>query len=183
MPELAVTQLKTTGTGTAFLTDFCPAGPGEEGQITTAVGTVSVAGGSATIAGAGTNWTIPSLQGQRIRISGHHSGIPFVFFATVAAANSATSITLSRPYPAPADTEGGLAYAIIQPQRYMARGWLRPDGTTGQQLSGISSCESDTQIYHYGPDGIANTSTAAQTGQNYSWSATSWLSRVWPELL
>ena len=176
----SVTQLKTSGTGTSFLTDFCPAGPGEEGQITTAAGTVSVASGATTIVGAGTNWTIPFLAGQRIRISGHHSGIPFFFFATVTSADSATSITLSRPYPASADTEAGLAFAIIQPQRFIARDWLRPDGTTGQQLSGVSSCESDTQMYHYGGDGIANTSTAAQTGQNYSWSATTWLSEFGP---
>ncbi len=176
----AVTQLKTSGTGTTFLTDFCPAGPGEEGQITTAAGTVSVAGGSTTIVGSGTNWTIPFLAGQRIRISGHHSGTSFFFFATVTAADSATSITLSRPYPASADTEGGLAYAIIQPQRLIARGWLRPDGSTGQQLSPVSSCESDTQMYHSAPDGISNTSAAFQTGQNYSWSATSWLSEFGP---
>jgi hypothetical protein len=176
----AIAQLKTSGTDTHFLTDFCPAGPGEEGQISYSTGTVSVSANSTTITGSGTAWSDPPLAGQRVRIAGHHSGIPFAFFATVAAVGSSTTLTLSRPYPADADSEAGLAYAIIQPQRYIARNWGRPDGTTGQQLSGVSSCESDTQLYQYGPDGIANVSTAPQTGQQYSYSATSWLSEFGP---
>ena len=120
------------------------------------------------------------MTSLRVRVSGHHSGAPFFFFATVSAVNSTISITLNRVYPSDATTEGGLTYAIIQPQRQIARGWLHPDGTTGQQLSPVSSCESDTQMYQSGPDGIANTSMALQTGQNYSWSATTWLSEFGP---
>ncbi len=174
-----VTQMKTAGMGTQFLTDFCPAGPGEEGQIVSTAGTLSVTPNSTVLMGSGTAWST-SLAGLRIRVSGTHSGTPFFFFAGVAAVNSATSITLTRAYPAAADAGGGLSYAIINPGRFIARGWLRSDGTTGQQKSPVSSCESDTQMYHSGADSIANTNTAPQTGQQYSWSATTWVSDAGP---
>jgi len=175
-----VAQLKTAGHSTSFLNDFCPAGPGEEGQIYYAAGAVSVAANSNVVTGTGTVWTDPSLAGRRIRLSGHHSGVPFFFFAAISAVNSPTSITLSRPYPAEADTEGNLTYAIITPGRYIARNWLRTDGSTGQQISPVSSCESDTQMYQAGGDAIANNNTAPQVGQHYAYSSSIWLSEFGP---
>ena len=177
---VTVTQLKTTGHNTSFLSDFCPAGPGEEGQIYYATGNVSVTANSNVVIGSGTTWTDPNLVGRRIRIAGHHGGVPFFFFAAVTAVNSPTSLTLSRSYPEQADTEGSVTYAVIIPGRYIARNWLRADGSTGQQLSGVSSCESDTQMYQASADAIANNNTAPQRGQHYSYSATTWLSEFGP---
>ena len=174
----SIEQLKTTGTGTTFLSDFCPAGYGEEGQISYNTGTVGVTAGSNTITGSGTAWT-NALDSNRIRISGHHGGVAFAFFATITTTGS-TGITLSRAYPSTADTESGLTYAIIHPGKQLVRQWLRPDTTTGQQLSGVSSCENNTSIYTYSVDGISNSSTSLQIGQHYSKSSQVWAGEFGP---
>ncbi len=173
-----VRQIKTTGTGTTFLTDFCPAGPGEEGQISYSAGTIGVAANSATATGSGTAWTDPPLQGQRIRIQGTHSGAPFIFFATVAVVKSTSSITLSRPWPADADTAQGLTYAIVQPTRSIVRQWRRSDGTNGQEEEGVSGCENDTSIYH--ENIFSSIPTGTQTSQRYSQWNSFWFSDFGP---
>src|SRR5581483_8804705 len=156
-----------------------PAGPGEEGQIGYNTGTVSVTAGSNILNGSGTAWDAEKLVGLRMRIAGTHGRTPFVFFAGIKAATP-TSITLSRPWPSDADSAGGLSYTILEPKRFMARNWLRPDGSTGQQLSGISSCESDTQVYHTDSDSIGLHTKAAQNKQHYSYSDTIWSSELGP---
>ena len=136
--------------------------------------------GNTTLTGSSTAWDSNSLTGLRVRIAGTHSGTPFVFFAGIASVGSPTSITLTRAWPADADPANGLSYAIIRAGKYIARNWLRPDGSTGQQLSGIASCESDTQLYHTDGDAIATYSTARQTNQQYSSSSSTWLSEFGP---
>ncbi len=169
-------QIKTTGSSTKFLTDFCPAGVGEEGQIIYSAGTVGVTPGSAALTGTGTNWT-GSLQSLRVRIQGTHAGKAFVFFAGIANVNSPTSITLTRIWPADADRSTRLTYAVLQSSRAIVRRWVRPDGTSGQQSEGISSCESNTRIYHAN---IFSAIIGQQTGQTYSYSNSYWFSEFGP---
>lgn len=170
-----VRQVKTKGTGTTFVADFCPAGPGEEGQLEYNTGTVTVTPGSNTLTGSGTSWQ-GSLQGERIRIAGTHSGQPFAFFATVSAV-APTSITMSRPWPGDADPGTGLAYTVLHLGRYIARGWLRPDGTAGRSSAGISSCETDTDMYQ---TDIFSNIAGAQTAQNFGYQEGSWFSEFGP---
>lgn len=162
-----VRQIKTTGTSTAFLTDFCPAGAGEAGSVYYSTGTVSVTAGSATLTGSGTAWT-SAFESRRIRISGTYStGTPFVFFSSVSGAPaSGTSLTLARVWPADADSASGLSYAVLDvDKQYISRSWVRGDATTGRQLEAISSCESNTAMYH---TEIFSGQSGAQTAQNYA---------------
>lgn len=173
----AVRQEKTLGTGTTFLRDFCPAGPGEEGQVVYSAGSIQVTAGKANVAGNSTAWAT-SLVGSRIRIEGTHGGQPFVFFAGIANIASGTGMTLSRPWPADADTAAGLTYAIIQPGRSIVRGWLRPDGTNGKQKSDVSLCESDTTIYQ--SEFFSSMPGGYQSGQFVGYVYDTWFSDTGP---
>jgi len=172
-----VRQVKTVGTSSTFLTDFCPAGPGEAGAVFYSTGTVSVTAGSASITGSGTAWN-GTLESRRIRISGTTGGgaTPFVFFSTVLAIPGATSITMSRVWPSTADTASGLSYAVLGTSPHIARNWVRPDATNGVQNTGISACMSDTQMYN---DEILTSQSGAQTAQNYGLGAI-WVSDFGP---
>jgi hypothetical protein len=172
----SVRQIATIGTGTKFLTDFCGAGPGEAGLPLNLAGKVSMTPGSTTVTGTGTAWD-GTLVSTRIRIQGTHGGAPFVFFSTVQAVNSPTSITVSRVWPADADPGTGLSYAVLQQGRSIVRGWVRPDGTQGQFLSTISACESDTRMYH--TDWYTAISQP-QTNQNIGWELGSWFAEYGP---
>ncbi len=170
-----VRQVKSVGVGSTFVTDFCPAGPGEGGLIQYNTGTVSVTPGSNAVTGSGTSWA-STLDGQRIRIAGTHDGQPFAFFSTVRV-TSANTLVLSRPWPSGADAGTSLAYAVLQASRYIVRGWRRPDGTTGRNTMSVSSCESDTQIYH---TEIFSSVNGAQVSQVYGYLTFSWFSEFGP---
>ena len=160
-------QDKVTGTGTQFLTDFCPAGSGWSGPISYRDGTVTVVPGSGTLIGNGTAWANTNAGGRAIRIEGtHNGGIAFVFEAYVSAVSSATSLALSRPWPSDADP-GSFRYALINADtRNITPHYVRPDGTDGIIYFLTSGCESDTALYLYGwsDDGI----TGVQTDKQYS---------------
>ena len=163
-----VYQSKVSGTGTQFLTNFCPAGSGWSGPISYQAGTVTVAPGSSSLTGNATSWSSTNAGGTAIRIQGtHNGGIPFVFQAYVATVNGATSLLLSRPWPSDADP-GSFPYSLIQPDtRNLAPHYTRNDGTDGIIYFPTSGCESDTALYLYmwWDDGI----TGVQSGKQYSY--------------
>jgi len=170
-----VRQEKTVGNGTAFLTDFCPAGPGEEGQITYSDGKVSPIPGQSMLTGVGTAWT-STLEGLRIRIQGTHGGVPFAFFAGITTVNSGVSLLMTRAWPSDADT-GSVNYAVLFSKRSIARGWNRGDGTTGLQTTGVSACESNTQMYQ---GDLFSAVAGVQTNQRYAFTDTTWISEFGP---
>jgi len=172
-----VRQIQTVGTGTGFLRDFCPAGPGEPGPALYSAGSVSIAPGSTTLTGNGTAWD-GSLESYRIRIEGTHGGQPFTYFSQAVKILSARSIELGRPWPADADAGKGLSYAILGAPRAMVRGWKRPDGTPGRAAEAISSCESDTRVYHSNPFAVGG--GTIQTGQPVAYSTNTWFSEFGP---
>ncbi len=177
-PALSIVRQATTkGVGTKFLTDFCAAGPGEPGFVAYKAGTVSPTPGSTMLTGTGTAWN-GTYESLRIRIQGTHRGVAFVFFSSVANVASGNSMMLGRPWPVDADA-GSFSYAILQPSRYMVRGWLRPDLTVGNSLSSISSCESDTRVYH---GDIFSSVQGNQTGQTVRFQDASqdWFSEFGP---
>jgi len=143
-------QTKITGTGSRFLTDFCPAGSGWSGPIAYQDGTVTVSPGSASVTGNRTSWTSANASGNAIRINGtHNGGTPFVFQAYVSAVNGGTALTLTRPWPSDADA-GSFAYSLINPDtRNIAPHYTRADGTDGIIYFFTSGCESDTALYLY----------------------------------
>jgi hypothetical protein len=162
-----VFQDKVTGTGTQFLTDFCPAGSGWNGLIAYQDGTVSVAPGSSTVTGNATAWANTNAGGRGMRIQGtHNGGVPFVFQAYVFAVNGANSITLTRPWPADADG-GTFSYALLDADnRNITPHYTRTDGTDSIISFLTSGCESDTSLYLYlWWGGISG----AQTGKQYSY--------------
>ncbi len=171
-----VRQTVTSGTGTKFLTDFCPAGPGQAGAVIYSAGTVSATPGSTTLTGTGTSWTL-ILGGYRVRVQGAHGGQPFVFFATINTIGSGTTMTLSRPWPQDADSGTSLSYSIIDNPRSLVRGWIRPDGTQGRNAVDVSSCESDTRMFHHV---IFSNVIGNQTNQLLGYQTDSWFSEFGP---
>ena len=171
-----VRQVETSGTGTTFLTDFCPAGAGEPGQIVYSTGTVTVAPGSTSLGGLGTSWN-NTLEGYRVRVQGTHGGTPFAFFATVKTVSGPATIVLSRPWPNDADSGASLTYAVLNPAREIVRSWLRPDGSNGRQVATISDCESDTRMYH---GDIFSNIVGPQSNVSYSYTDTSWFTDFGP---
>ncbi|MCU1337781.1 MAG: hypothetical protein JWO19_3362 [Bryobacterales bacterium] len=162
-----VSQVKMTGTGTRFLTDFCPAGPGWSGPISYQDGTVTANAGSTSLVGNGTTWADGNAGGRAIRIEGTHSGgIPFVFHAYVSAVNGTTSLTLARPWPADADS-GSFNYSLLNADtRSVTPHYTRNDGTDGIIYVPTSGCESDTTLYTsmWWDNGI----TGLQTDKQYA---------------
>ena len=163
-----VYQDKVQGTGTQFMSDFCPAGGGWSGLISYQDGTVMVTPGSSSLSGNGTSWTNTNAGGRAIRIEGtHDGGNPFVFQAYVSAVNGATSLTLSRPWPSDADT-GSFKYSLINADtRNFTPHYGRSDGTDGVIYFLTSGCESDDALYLYlwWDDGIKG----VQTDKQYSY--------------
>lgn len=151
-----VYQSKVTGSGTKFLTDptapVCPTGaPALPGAATYSAGTVAVAAGSATLTGAGTNWTpangvIPTLF---VQIPATHGGLPFVFIAQIQSITDPSHITLTRPFPSDADTAGGLTYAILPASRTIVLHYPHALDSTGEGLMmfGTTGCESEDAVY------------------------------------
>ncbi len=171
-----IRQVKSVGTGTNFLATFCPAGVGEAGPVYYNTGTVTATAGSTTLTGSGTAWS-GALDSRRIRIVGTHGGTPFVFFASIVGApGSSTSLTLSRAWPADADTASGLSYAVLGTAEYFARSYTRSDSTIGKSQTGVSSCESDTHVYH---TDMLNLNVGAQTNKNYHYGGT-WVGDLGP---
>ena len=173
--QSVVRQRLTKGVGTSFLSVLCP-GPGEPGKILTNAGTVSVTPGSTTLTGTGTSWD-GNLESLRVRIQGTHAGQPFTFFSSIVRVGSATNITLGRPWPADADAGSSVAYAILQSPSNLVRGWLRPDGTQGRSTVAVSSCESDTALYH---DDIYSTVPTDQVDQVWATNYGTWFSEFGP---
>ena len=172
----SVRQVMTTGTGTRFLTDFCPAGLGQAGTINYSAGSVAVVPGSKALSGTGTAWT-STMEGLVVRIQGTHAGKSFVFFAQASTVSGANTIMLSRAWPIDADQASGLKYAILSSAGYMVRGWTHPDGTVGRNTIAISSCESNTRIYH---GDIFTGVQGVQTSQAVSLQTYTWLSEYGP---
>ena len=147
-----VLQSKVKGTGTHFITDataaVCPVGvPGPPGPSLYSTGTIALTAGSTTMTGSGTAWT-SAMIGNWVRVPATHSSAAFTFVAQITAA-SGTSITLSRVFPATADTAGGLAYNIMLGQRTMVLFYTHPltGSGTGELMFGNSDCESETEAY------------------------------------
>ncbi len=172
----SVRQVMTTGTGSRFLTDFCPAGLGQGGTVNYAAGSVSAIPGSTALTGNGTAWN-SNMEGLVVRIQGTHAGKSFVYFAIANDVTNGTTMTLSRPWPADADIASGLKYSILNSPANLVRGWKRPDGTAGRDSIGVSSCESNTRIYH---DEIFSNVQGAQTNQTLSSQTATWLSEFGP---
>lgn len=149
----AVIQAKVTGTGTHFLTDatapLCPLGAGLPGPSEYSTGTITLTAGSATVTGSGTAWT-SALIGSYIQVAATHSSTAFTFIAVVQAVGSGTSITLSRVYPADADTTSGLSYHIMAASRTIVLRYPHLVDNTGNgevMFGNPGGCESETAAY------------------------------------
>ena len=172
----AVLQVETVGTGTTFLTSFCPGGAGEPGAVMYSTGTVTPIPGQATLSGVGTAWTT-NIEGLRIRIQGTHGGgTPFVFFAGITQVTSNLSLVMSRSWPTDADP-GTFPYAAITGGATIARGWIRPDGSNGLQNTSVSTCESNTRMFQ--GDLFSGVPTA-QANQTYTDGSTTWVTDFGP---
>jgi hypothetical protein len=171
-----VYQNKVTGTGTSFMSVFCPAGQGPEGTIQYSTGTVSATAGSATLTGTGTTWNNANnvFVGYWVRFEGVSGGQPFVWATPISAIGGTGSITMTRAYPASATGVTNVAYSIIKiQQRFFTAGWTRPDATEGRTLySGTGTCISDTRYYL---SGGAEVYTGTQTGKSYSYVDFLWM--------
>ena len=144
-----VWQAKVTGDGTHFLTTICGYGAGWSAGSNyplTSSGSVLMTAGSNSGLGVGTTWN-GTQNSLAIAVYAKHSGIPFTFFAYVGSANG-TSLTLSRPFPADADT-GTYSYRIFSDQRDVVLHYVRSDTTDGSAYFGTAGCESDTALYLY----------------------------------
>jgi len=168
----SVGQIKVNGSGTTFLSDICPMGPGPNGPASYTAGTLQLTPGSTAVTGIGTNWTIDNgviPNAYLIRVSATHGGVPFLFVAYIAALTDPAHMTLARPYPADADG-GSFAYSVIQADyRQIALHYTRPDNTDGQLYFSTSGCESDTEVYLYLGHDIAGLNQTLQTGKQYSY--------------
>ena len=176
----SVGQFKATGSGTTFCSGsiaICPSqggvAPYATGTVAYSTGTVNVTAGSATLVGVGTTWngtTLPNNSFYEVRIQGTTSSTPFSFIAYVSSVNSTTGITMSRVFPADADSNSsnpGLTYQIIgitftSPSLHYTNLY----GADMQIVWGSVGCESDTQcnLVPYwdipGLDGVTQSSMA-----------------------
>jgi hypothetical protein len=177
----SIGQFKVTGSGTHFLTTLCQGGPHSPvGLASYNTGTVTLTAGSASIVGTGTSWASPAVvTGYELRVSATHGGVPFVFLAPIQTVTDATDITLSRPFPADADS-GSYSYQIISTNatssRYAVLHYARPnDGSDAKRWwPNPYGCESDDSLYlapywdAVGLDGVA-ASGLAYTYMDQSW--------------
>ena len=165
-------QSLAKGSGTTFLTDLCPAGPGPAGAILYSTGSVHLVAGSPAVLGIGTAWNGDNgaRVGFMVRVAATHGGAPFVFSAYIASAADPTHLTLARPYPADADT-GSFSYSIIQADtRQITLHYKRPsDGSEAQTYSLTSGCESNTDVYLYLGHDIAGLNGTLQKAVAYGY--------------
>ena len=147
-----VGQSKLVGAGTHFLTDpntsVCPLGISfPPGIASYATGTATLTAGSTAVTGAGTTWT-NAMAGSLVQVSATHGGSAFSFIAVIGTVNSATSLTLSRVFPATADT-AAYAYTILTGNRTLVLRYPHQvdPGGVGELLWGTTGCESETAVY------------------------------------
>ena len=172
-----VSQLKVTGSDTAFTSALCPAATGvapfPSGTIAYATGTVTVYAGLATVTGVGTSWSGANniYPTWSIRIQATHGGIPFSFLARIVSVNSTTGLTMNRPFPADADP-GTYTYQIIASDvQTPSLHYSRADGSDGQLVWNSNGCESDTQLYLTFTYAIGSLDNTVQNGKQYSYAS------------
>jgi len=175
-----VGQDKITGAGTRFLTTLCPVGaPGPMGQIAYSAGTVAVTAGSTNVTLTGGSWSASTVaSGFEIVVSATHSAMPFKFVSPISSLTDSAHLTLTRPFPADADTANGLTYSIVNPNIYADLGYQVAQGsnTVGFLKYWPTSfgCESDTAAFIYpawDPGVVAGQTTTAQP---YSYQVGNW---------
>jgi hypothetical protein len=181
------------GTSTAFLSTVCPGGANTTmGAVLYSTGTVSLTASSTTMTGSGTSWVAGAgpgagMQvGDAVIVSATHSGTAFNFLAYIQTITNGTTITLSRAFPASADTASGLSYQIIQAwNRKISVEFTRqsPYAGTGHANFGGTGCESDTQAFFNpslpsGGADVSNVNGISFTGKGYSFSE-NWANHVY----
>jgi hypothetical protein len=168
---ITVGQMKMVGSGTSFLSDICPAGPGPNGLPLYSAGSVQLVVGSTAVAGIGTVWNVANrvYPGYMLRVAAMHGGVPFVFSAYIASVENPTHLTLARPFPRDADA-GSFTYSVIQSDfRQIAVHYNRPaDGTDVQTFFQTSGCESDTDVFVYSGHDLAGLNGTLQSAKPYS---------------
>ncbi|HWF06878.1 MAG TPA: hypothetical protein VG297_00365 [Bryobacteraceae bacterium] len=170
-PGTLVGQMKVAGSGTRFLSTICTPGPGPTGVSSYATGSLQLTAGSTAVAGIGTAWTTANgvNPGYAVRVTATHNGAPFLFTAYIGAVGDSSHLTLTRPYPADADS-GSFSYSILQADtRQITLHYKRADGTEGQTYFQTSGCESDTEAYLYLIHDIPSLNGKQQTGMPYSY--------------
>jgi hypothetical protein len=177
-------QVQILGSGTSFLTEVCPAGVGPSGTVAYSTGTISLTPGSATVSLTGANWS--NLGGRILRVSATHSGgTPFVFVASLTSGNASTG-TLARAYPASADTQTNVTYALLNSTRDIQVEYTHPTIPTGGASPlesatyslDVSSCESDTRVYAFG--WISAMNGVTESALQYTANDGTWLSDLGP---
>lgn len=167
-----VGQMKVQGSGSRFLSVLCTGGPGPNGDVIYAKGSMRLTAGSSAAQGIGTDWTANNgaRNDQIVRVSATHGGVPFVFVAYIAAVADPTHITLTRPYPADADT-GSFSYSIIlRDTREITLHYTRPaDGADAQTYWPTSGCESDTEVFLFDGFDVPSLNGSLQAGKKYSY--------------
>jgi len=146
-----VYQRVANGTGTSFLSLYCPDGVGLEGSVTTTAGTVAPSLGSTTINGSSTGWTAGSLVGHTVHIVGAQGGIPFDYYANITA-NTTTQLTVDKAYPSGADAPGGsMSYSIVLlGRKSFVPKFTRSVGGEGYAEFNVTHCASNSKIYFNG---------------------------------
>ncbi|MCU1337784.1 MAG: hypothetical protein JWO19_3365 [Bryobacterales bacterium] len=148
-----VGEYRVQGSGTRYVTDakaaICPGGgPGPPGPVVYSTGTVTLTGGSTTIAGNGASWTTANkvIGGYFIRVEAMHGGgIPFVYWATITSVDSPTQVRVNRALPG--DVDGGpFPYNVIS-YRYISLHFIAPDGSDQNLLQPTAGCESETAVF------------------------------------
>jgi hypothetical protein len=146
-----VWQAKVSGNGSHFLRSICTYGVGWPVASNVApysTGTVTMTPGSTAVTGVGTAWTT-ALNQYAIAVSATHGGIPFSFLAYASTIRGATSLTLSRPFPADADP-GSYSYHLFSDGRNVVLHYTRADKADGSIYFLTAGCESDTSLFLYG---------------------------------
>jgi len=142
-----VWQATVTGADTHFLTTMCQLGPGytvADYHAVTSAGSVALTAGSTAVMGMGTDWD-GTQNSLAIAVNATHGGIPFTFLANVVSAKG-TNLTLSRPFPADADS-GTYSYHVFSDQRNVVLHYSRSDSADASIYFSTSGCESDTKLF------------------------------------
>jgi hypothetical protein len=170
------------GTGTAFTTTLCQGGaPGPFGTRTYSTGTVGMTAGSTSVTLTNGAWSAATVAGSYyLVVSATHSGNPFTFVSPIASLTDATDLVVTRPFPADADTAGGLTYSIVNPNVVIDLGYvitqgLDPAVSFMKYWPTSYGCESDTLAYiqpSWDPGALA--SAPVTTGQPYSYQNGTW---------
>ncbi len=170
------------GSGTAFTKTLCPAGaPGPTGILSYSTGTVALTAGSTSVSLAGGSWTAATVaKGYYVVVPATHAGASFQFISPISGLTDQTHLTLSRPFPADADTASGLTYSIVNPNLFLDLGYTTSQGlATGVPFTKYwpvsYGCESDTLAYilpYWDPGALA--SPPVTTGQPYTYQIGNW---------